>query len=185
MNNNRTTIFLFAFSVSTVGCESKSQSDVVLNDPNQPVCETTETPSASFGKYWDFAREGNFDEIEAYIGNPPDRFLLCQSISREECNNKLLASTSHQNDNDKRFELKISPDSSLVRNNVPVGIKNNFWRSYTVIHEETFDEEVRLRISVKGSGFLLDRDVLMFRDCDKWKLFAFVDPGAYESFAQQ
>lgn len=181
-NRNRIMILFLVLCVWTTACKNQA---VILHKSNQTVCETDETPTSSFGKYWEFAKEGNFDEINAYIGNPPPRFLLCKSISREECNNKLSTSASHQNDNDKRFELKISPDSSLVRNNVPVGIKNNFWKSYTIIHEETFDDEVRLRISVKGSGFLLDRDVLMFRDCDKWKLFAFVDPGDFESFARQ
>ena len=160
--------------------------DQVHQDTSSIDSSAKESPSAFFKPYWEKSAIGDMDAVRSLIVDPPDRFYLCRSISRKECDDKLSAIASDKAQKPgsvRRAEMKIPHDDSLVRTIIPKGIMNGAWRTYSVVKEEIVGEEARVRISVKGAGFTIDRDVLMSRTDGTWKVFEFADPGDYEMFA--
>jgi hypothetical protein len=144
-------------------------------------------PSADFGRYWETSKNGRFDEVNTFLADSPERFMLCKMISREECDVKLSKDKGKTNDpadpNIVRKEITLPKENQLISTNIPYGIASGKWESYVFKNEAIVGDEARIRIVVSGPGFSLDRDVLMMRIGNTWKIFAVVDPGDFEHWA--
>lgn len=146
----------------------------------EPTHETT--PSEVFKRYWDLAAEGKLDEAVALTTDPPDDFLSCYSISEAECDEKLKAEAARpKRANGVRLEMER--ENSLITENIPGGIKKGFWKSYQLNRETIKNKDARLNITVRGSGFALRRDVLLYETDSGWRIFTIFDEGEVEAFA--
>lgn len=177
-------VFILSVALSLVGCSSSTP---LATGAGSGAKDTA--PGLAFQRYWDASRERDLGQVDDLTSEPPLRFYLCQSISRVECDKKLSDGEKRRLEAESRgetiYQYLTQTDYSMIRTNVPDGIATGFWVSYVIKHQDIVENEARLSIAVtvKALGSPVDRDVLLYKTEQGWKIFEVTDPEAYEFYA--
>lgn len=178
----KTLCALFASVFLLAICCSQSTSQIDAAEKNAQSWG----PKIAFQKYWDFSKRGEFDRAREYTTRPPDRYLLCNGLTRIECDRELDESAKKRQSHagDKNFrELLIEP-LPQAEETIPKNIFENGWTSYEIESLKTYGDEARLTITFKRAESPVSQlDVLMVREDARWKLFVFLYPGDHEFYA--
>ena len=171
--------FVLSFVFMFASC---SDSDENIAEKNKNVV----SPSETVKDFFQNERKVNEDDIAKLIRAYPESYVECLFNTLEQCKEKRIkdAQKPKRNSNSEDvLTIDRNEEPNIIVKGMSNAVINNKVKLDSISSEWTNGNEARVRTNINSNGTHITRDILLYKENDDWKIFAFVDVDDSEYFA--